>query len=93
MAAKARPVLLEWGQNPGPSESKLCKELNRKQKPDWDTCFSSETLRPRKDLKYNLIQSSELTSPEIKVQSKELGTEGSYKVTWQFRKSKAGSKG
>ena len=93
MAAKARPELLEWGQNPGPSESKLCKELDSKQKPDWNTCFSSETLRPRKDLKHNLIQSSELTSTETKAQREALGTEGSYKVTWQFRESTAGSKG
>lgn len=93
MATKARPVLFEWGQNPGPSESKLRNELDSKQKPGWNTCFSSETLRPTGDLTHNLIQSSELASREIKTQNKGLGTEGSYKVTWQFKNSTAGSQG
>lgn len=75
MATKARSVLFEWGQNPGPSESKLSQELDSKQKPGWSTCFPSETLRPRADLTHNLIQSSELASREIKAQSKGLGTE------------------
>lgn len=68
MAAKPRPVLLEWGQTPGPSESKLCKELDSKQESGCNTCFSSETLAPKGTL--NIIYFRLLTLQAQKLESR-----------------------
>lgn len=48
------------GSDLGPSDSKLCRELDSKQGPGWNTRFSSETLRPKRDL--NFIPASHFAS-------------------------------
>lgn len=76
------------GSDLGPAESKLCREQDSKREQSWNTGFSSETLRPKRDL--NFISASHFASTEIRVQSDWWDAEGAHKVTWQLRKKEYG---